>query len=101
MKGKLVRDNIPKIIEREGKKARTKILSRAVFKKKLLAKLVEESREAQSAKGVRLVEELADIEEVLAEIRTAFIISAPRIRAMRLQKKKQRGGFSKRIFLLN
>ncbi len=101
--GKLVRDNIPDIIERsEGKKPKIRTLGAKSYQQALLTKLVEEASEAASAKNKKdLVMELADVEEVLATIRWAFGIAKPVITKIQNKKRKERGGFIKRIFLVD
>jgi predicted house-cleaning noncanonical NTP pyrophosphatase (MazG superfamily) len=51
---KLVRDRIPEIIEADGHHAFTRILDDQDYRAALLAKLVEEAREAQSASADEL-----------------------------------------------
>lgn len=102
MKGKLVRDFIPHLIEEnEGKKPTTRTLSVSEFKEALLQKLVEEAIEASQEKNSRkLGMELADVEEVLETIRRTFGITKKEIALYRRKKKKERGAFSKKILLI-
>jgi predicted house-cleaning noncanonical NTP pyrophosphatase (MazG superfamily) len=60
---KLVRDRIPEIIEQNGDRAVTYVLDDDRFLAELLAKLVEESQEAQRASASELLFELADVLE--------------------------------------
>ena len=101
MKGKLVRDKIPEIIRNHGEIPRTRILSATEYRQELFRKLVEESSEAQNAKTKKdRVMELADIEEVLATIRDNLQIDKRTIALAQNKKRKERGGFLKRFFLL-
>ena len=98
---KLVRDNIPKIIEENAEKPITRILDEEGYKKELLKKLVEESNEALEAvddKG-ELTKELGDVQEVISAIVKAFELSEEDIDDLRTRRKEKRGGFEKRIFL--
>jgi len=98
---KLVRDNIPDIIRAKGEVPVTKKLKPAEYKKALLKKLQEEAAEVADAKTtLRLVDELADVEEVLAALRRAYNIERASVSAARRAKRKKRGGFSNRTFLL-
>lgn len=98
---KLVRDLVPAIIRKNGESAVTKKLSVAAFKKELLKKLQEEAGEAALAKTRgQLVSELADVEEVLAALYAANRIDRPEVAAACRIKRKHRGAFAKRIFLI-
>jgi hypothetical protein len=46
---KLVRDRIPEIIQSEGRRPVTRVLDEARYRQALLAKLIEEAREANHA----------------------------------------------------
>ncbi len=102
MKGKLVRDRIPDIIAKnEGKRPRTKVLPLSAYRQELLRKLLEESHEVVSAKTKEhIVAEIADVEEVLEAIKKAAGISSQKVAHIKTKKKKERGGFNKRIFLI-
>ena len=66
---KLVRDNIPSIIEKSGKKCRYKQVKGKELGKYLYAKLDEEVAELHNAKTPEeKLEEIIDIEEVLMTI---------------------------------
>ena len=58
---KLVRDNIPSIIEGNGETPITRILNEGEYKKELEKKLYEEYNEVLEASGEDRVEELADM----------------------------------------
>jgi predicted house-cleaning noncanonical NTP pyrophosphatase (MazG superfamily) len=68
---KLVRDRIPEIIQAQGQHPVTRILDNASYQEALLAKLAEETREAQEAAAEDLPDELADIVEVIQALATA------------------------------
>lgn len=93
---KLVRDKIPAIIEKDGKKAITRTLNDDEYKIYLEKKLDEEVAEFHESKSI---DELADILEViyaLSEVHEGI----SNMLAVWDEKAKNRGGFSKRILLL-
>ena len=97
---KLVRDNIPNIIEKDGKKAVTRLLEDKEYKKELYKKLIEEANEVIAAKTEKnTIEELADVLEVLNSIAKINNKQLDDIIKISNQKRLQRGGFEKRIFL--
>ena len=93
---KLVRDCIPEIIEADGKKCVTHILSDEEYLSALDKKLNEEITEYQADKNI---EELADILEVLQAICIAKGYSLKDLETVRLKKAKERGRFENKIFL--
>ena len=103
MKGKLVRDRIPDIIEaNDNRKPRTKKLSPKAFKFELRKKLLEEASEAVRAKTPKvLAEELADVEEVVNALCKVYNIKRSTVTKIQKSKRAKRGGFAKRVFLIN
>ena len=93
---KLVRDNIPAIIESSGRKAITHILSEEEYIVALESKLNEEVAEYQADKNL---EEMADVLEVLRALCVARGYSLDELEAMRAKKADERGGFADKIFL--
>ncbi len=99
---KLVRDNIPSIIEKNDKvkPVFSTITDNEVYKKYLFKKLVEEAKEVQTAETKEAyIEELADIREVEETLLMLLEISENEIEKVRKEKKKRKGGFEKRILL--
>ena len=94
---KLVRDKIPKIIEKSGKKASTYTLSDQEYVIYLERKLDEEVQEYHESKNP---EELADILEVLISLAKTKGYSFEELVKLQEQKASERGGFSKKILLL-
>ena len=100
---KLVRDRIPEIIwKNNGRKVSTRILRKdSEFFKYLLRKLVEEAVELQKSKVHRnFEEELADIFEVIDSILRMKSKTKKDIVVIQKKKRKERGGFKKRILML-
>ena len=94
---KLVRDRIPEIIEKSGKKCRTAILSDGEYLAMLDEKLNEELAEYQESKSL---EELADLLEVMRAVAAARGSSFEQVESIRRDKAEKRGGFTERILLL-
>ena len=94
---KLVRDKIPEIIEADGNTCTTEFLSDEQYIKMLDEKLNEELAEYQESKDI---EELADMLEVMYAIATARGYSQEQFETIRKQKADKRGGFEKKILLL-
>ena len=93
---KLVRDNIPHIIEEAGKKPHTEILDDVAYLKGLHQKLQEELDEYLEDESV---EELADIVEVIIAILNYKEVSLEKFETIRKKKQDERGAFDKKIFL--
>jgi predicted house-cleaning noncanonical NTP pyrophosphatase (MazG superfamily) len=93
---KLVRDKIPDIIKASGSTPITRILNNDEYLEALKNKLVEEASEARDNP---VVEELADIKEVVMAISKVKGYTEVEIEQARLAKYEKRGGFDKRIFL--
>ncbi len=96
---KLVRDNIPNIIEKNGEKAFTKILSDEEYKIELEKKLNEEYKEVLSSSGKDRIEELSDMLEIikcLAELENSTLDEV--IETAR-EKSLKRGSFKNKIYL--
>ncbi len=91
---KLVRDNIPEILDEKGVQYELRIAEPNEYKKELIKKLSEEVGEFSVAGAV---EELADVLEVMLALRE-FPEYAD-LELVRLQKLKERGGFVKKIIL--
>ena len=93
---KLVRDRIPEIIESDGRKCTTEILSDDRWLQMLDAKLDEELAEYQESKSL---EELSDLLEVMRAVVKARGWSWEQLEQVRQEKAAQRGGFEKKILL--
>ena len=96
---KLVRDHIPAIINASGRSCGTTILTEPAFRMALLAKLVEEAREAQAAPAEELLAELADVLEVFDALLGTHHLTLLQVREAQLQHRQARGGFNNRLQL--
>ena len=93
---KLVRDKIPEIIEADGRKCKTEILSEEAYLKMVDAKLDEELTEYHKDQNI---EELADLLEVIYAAAQAKGYSVEELERVRVAKVEKRGAFKKRILL--
>lgn len=94
---KLVRDRIPEIIESSGKICKIEILSDEEYLKMIDAKLDEELAEYHKDQNI---EELADLLEVIRAAVVARGYTLEQLDATRAEKARLRGGFEKKIKLL-
>jgi predicted house-cleaning noncanonical NTP pyrophosphatase (MazG superfamily) len=97
---KLIRDRIPEIIQSDGKKFETEILSELEFRKALRQKLIEEAQEAAEADSDELSKEIADLYEVIDAIINAYGLDQNAILELQNQRRQERGGFERRLRLL-
>ena len=95
---KLVRDLIPDIIKDSGNECRTRILSDKEYLKMLDAKLDEELAEYHQDQNI---EELADLLELIQAATIARGYTLEELESVRAEKAKKRGGFEKKIFLID
>jgi len=86
---KLVRNLIPKVIEKSGKKFDIHIAKSVESKKLLEAKLLEENN----------LEELADVMEILVGLAGYLGYTEEELFEKRKQKKVERGGFDEGVML--
>jgi predicted house-cleaning noncanonical NTP pyrophosphatase (MazG superfamily) len=98
---KLVRDKIPQIIEKKGKRFSTKILNDQDYIKYLKEKSHEELDEYCAAEtNEDAVEELADLLEIIHSLAKNHGSSIEEVEAVRKEKAEKRGGFKKKVFLI-
>ena len=96
---KLVRDNIPKIIEDKGETPVTRVLSKKEYKEELEKKLYEEYKEVIEANDKDRLEELADMLEVIINLAKLEKATLSDVIEIAKNKSNKRGSFEKRIFL--
>ena len=97
---KLVRDNIPAIIEKNGKTCVTRTLSDKEYEDALMNKL-QEAYTAKERSALDCAEEMADVMEVLYAMGKTCAISKREVEQVRSQKAAEKGTFSKKIFLVS
>ena len=97
---KLVRDQIPEIIESDHKQCKTHVLNDEEYIIELKKKLREEAKEVQEAENkTETVKEIADVLEVLDALKNACGISDEEVQATKEKKAMKNGKFERKIFL--
>jgi predicted house-cleaning noncanonical NTP pyrophosphatase (MazG superfamily) len=93
--GKLVRDLIPDLIRQSGRTVEVRYLNGEELIAALGAKLVEEAQEAAQVVQSRkdLLEELADVREVIAALMAARGITDHELAEAAVTKAQERGAF--------
>jgi predicted house-cleaning noncanonical NTP pyrophosphatase (MazG superfamily) len=91
---KLVRDNIPEILDQKGISYEKRIASEEEYKAELIIKLQEEMREFLEAGDI---EELADILEVIRALEK--LPEYQHLEEVRKNKVEEKGAFEERIIL--
>ena len=96
---KLVRDGVPDVIRSSGGSARVVKASREQAHGLLRHKLVEETFEVSGARDGQLIEELADLADVIASLMRHAGIDPDAVERMREEKRAARGGFDDLLYL--
>ena len=92
-KNKLVLYYIPQLIRQAGKEVELKLLSTREYQKALLTKLGEEAPEAARATNLdELIEEIADVYEVIDALLTSYNLDREVILAAQIKKRREKGG---------
>jgi predicted house-cleaning noncanonical NTP pyrophosphatase (MazG superfamily) len=97
---KLIRDKIPERIKEAGGNYKIRVLGKTEFEKELKKKLVEESRELAKAPKEELLNELADVLELIKSIASHYKIPFSKIEKFQEEKRGKRGAFKKKLFLV-
>lgn len=95
---KLIRDNIPEIIRKQGDIPNTQILDDKAYYKALNEKLTEEVNEYLVDYNIT---ELADIAEVIIALIKHNGVSMEEFEQIRRDKHNKNGGFDKKLFLVS
>lgn len=99
---KLVRDKIPTIIEADGKRCRFDVLNQETYREKLVEKFHEEAIEFdETTNDDEAIEELADLLELIHAAATLHGRSIDEVERVRMEKKERRGGFEKKLLLID
>lgn len=98
---KLIRDKIPAKMDRGGAAHEIRQLGKKEFERELLKKVGEEASGLLAAKNRKeLIEELADILDVVEEVRRYWKIQPSCILDKQKENARKKGGFKKKIFLV-
>lgn len=99
---KLIRDKIPDIIRKNGGVPNVKKMIKSEYRLELLRKAVEEAKEIKGAEGKKeLIKEIADMQEILDAIMKEFKLDRKKVKEIKCRRKKERGGFEERIYLIS
>ena len=96
---KLVRDNIPNIIQSKGEEAIVRILDDVDYKNELEKKLLEEYNEVLESSNEQRIEELADMLEVIRALAKLENKTLEDVIECANAKSEKRGAFERRVFL--
>ncbi len=96
---KLVRDQVPDAIERGGEHVSALSTSGDELEELLRAKLIEEAFEVAESSGEALIEELADLQQVVRSLLSLKQISVRQVESVRRRKLSSRGGFGSGLVL--
>lgn len=97
---KLVRDNIPEIIEKAGKECKIRILDEDEYVIELKKKLCEEATEVLETNSKKeLIEEISDVLEIIDTLKKVCNICNDELMVTKNNKIKKNGAFEKRLFL--
>lgn len=98
---KLIREKIPAAIDRVGAAYKIRKLGKKEFEKELLKKVGEEASGLLAAKNKKeIIEELADVLDVVEEVRRHWKIKPSCLRSAQKENALKKGGFKKRIYLV-
>jgi len=98
---KLIRDKIPEKMTRVGAAFEIRHLGKKEFEKELLKKVGEEASGLPKAKKKEeIIEELADVLDVVEEVRRHWKIKPSCLRTKQKENFVKKGGFKKKIFLV-
>lgn len=96
---KLIRDGLPAIMRAQGLSVFDRRLEGEALRSALADKLVEEAAEARAAVARdEVLEELADVAEVIAALAAAHGLTVAEIETARIKKRRARGGFDAGVF---
>ena len=100
--GKLVRDKIPAIVKAEGRIREFNFLDESDYVKALISKVHEEVEEvANSYSYENLLEELADLQEVVDHLIIASDFTKAEVRKAQAKKRKAKGAFKRRYYMVD
>lgn len=98
---KLIRDKIPEITKADGWISETRILKTKEFITELKKKILEEAKELNEGTDTKnLIEELADIQEIIDALLLENKVRFAEFRKIQTKKRQRRGGFKKKLFLI-
>lgn len=96
---KLIRDRVPIILREKGIVVHARAMEQEEFIQKLKDKLLEEAEEVrQSQTPEELLEELADLLEVIQTLSSATGLTMYEMERKRIEKRQVKGGFDEKVY---
>ncbi len=96
---KLLRDRVPLFRQKDGITIHQKQLDEKSFIAELKKKLLEEAEEVRISQKDTLLEELADVLEVMHVLLNTYNYSWDELEQARVAKKEKRGGFDTQLYV--
>ncbi len=96
---KLVRDKIVDAITSHGNIPHWKVLTDSEYILELKKKIIEEAPELLNATGAEVVEELADLQEIIDNLLVALNIPKDELKKAQEKKNQQRGSFKSKHYI--
>lgn len=97
---KLIRDKIPEKIAAAGAECEVRVMDDAEFERELLRKVEEEaSGVAAAVTKEEIVEEIADVLDVIREVKLRKGITDLEVRAAQERAYEKKGGFERKLYL--
>ncbi|NTW96622.1 MAG: nucleoside triphosphate pyrophosphohydrolase [Erysipelotrichaceae bacterium] len=99
---KIIRDNIPSIIEKDHKSCVVSVLDDEQFNLELKKKLIEEATEVLAATTrEELIGEIADMHEIIDKLKEIYGIDDVEVSKVQRIKAEKNGKFEKKLFLVS
>ena len=96
---KLIRDQVPSLLRAKGIVVHERVMKQEEFIQRLKDKLMEEGEEVRQAQNTEeLLEELADVLEIIQTLSSAAGLTMDEIERKRIEKRQVKGGFEEKIF---
>lgn len=96
---KLIRDKIENMYVELNQRATYRSLSNDELKQALKDKLLEEANEIDVTNRESVLNELADVHQVIEDLAAIYTISSDEIDRVKEEKFKKKGGFAKGLFV--
>lgn len=96
---KLVRDKFVDIYQAIGQRPKYRMLDIAEHRLRLMDKILEETHELRTTSSDEIVQEIADIQQALDDLRRSYRISRTRLAEVMKGKTQQKGAFRKGVLI--
>lgn len=82
-----------------GQKATYRLLDTQEHKQKLIEKIIEEAKELNSVAEKDLIEEIADVEQAIDDLKKIYGIQEEKLEIIKSKKNEKRGSFEKGVYI--